>query len=93
MPRGTASTAPHPPHGTRAGAAERPRGSARRGRGGGGGMSSGGSACGVAQLGQANSVRPRSTSSVSPHPAHRTSSTPSSSICAAAAAVPAGGAT
>jgi len=73
----------HGQHGA-ASTARDPRG----GRGGGGGMSSGGSACGVAQLGQANSVRPRSTSSVSPHPAHRTSRTPSS-ICAAAA-VPAG---
>jgi len=87
-PTGTLRSAPHTPQGSRAprtSAAPRGSGSAFR-RGGGGGMSSGGSDCGVAQSGQMNSVRPRSTSSVSPHPAHRTSRG-----SAAAAAAPAAG--
>jgi hypothetical protein len=48
-------------------------GNAWRHLGGGGGMSSGGSACDVEQSGQMNSVSPCSTSSVSLHPAQRTS--------------------
>lgn len=89
-PCGTLRTAAHPPHETRVGGAAavavagagtaegttlaRPgSGSARRGRGG---MSSGGSAWAMPQSGQANSVRPCSTSRVSPHPAHRTSRIP-----------------
>ena len=75
------SRAPLQPHGTRscASAAARPaaagRGMARRGRGGGGGggMSSGGRRCAAPQPGQAKSVVPFSTSSVSPQPAQRTS--------------------
>lgn len=89
-PTGTLRSAPHAPQGSRAPrTSAAPRGSGSAFRRGGFGMSSGGSDCGVAQSGQMNSVRPRSTSSVSPQPTQGTSS---DSASAAADAAGGGGA-